>query len=95
MKEFRGAVKIIAMFLVAAAVAQELAKPSQERGWRGRLHFSVPYDFTLPTAQRLRQAYWNPDDDRIFTDRVLGVGWAVNVHTLLRRLGSLLQVRGS
>lgn len=95
MRELKGAIKIISAFLVAAAVAQELAKPSQERTWRGRLQFSVPYDFTIPTAERLREAYWNPNDDRIFTDRVLGAGWAVNLHALLRRLGALLQERNS
>ena len=89
MKEFKSAIKIIGVALVAAAVARELAKPAQERTWRGRLQFNVPYDFTIPSAQRLKEAYWNPDDDRIFTERVLGVGWAINAHALLRRIGAL------
>ena len=89
MKEVKAAIKIIGVALVAAAVAQELAKPAKERIWRGHLQFNVPYDFTLPSAQRLREAYWNPDNDHIFTDRVLGVGWAINAHALLRRIGAL------
>jgi hypothetical protein len=35
----------------------------------------------------LRQAYWNPRSPKIVTPRPLGVGWAVNIPTLLRRLG--------
>ncbi len=91
MKGFASVVRVIGISLLAAAVARELAKPASERTWRGHLRFSVPYDFTIPSVQRLREAYWNPDDDRIFTDRVLGVGWAINAHALLRRIGALPQ----
>lgn len=40
----------------------------------------VPYDFRPPTLQRIRDAYWNPRSDRLFSDRVFGVGWAINLH---------------
>jgi hypothetical protein len=30
--------------------------------------------------ERIRDAYWNPASDRLFSDRVFGVGWAVNLH---------------
>jgi hypothetical protein len=40
----------------------------------------VPYDFRPPTWQRIRDAYWNPSSDRLFSDRVFGVGWAVNLY---------------
>jgi hypothetical protein len=40
----------------------------------------VPYDFRPPTWDRIRDAYWNPRSDRLFSDRVFGVGWAVNLH---------------
>ena len=40
---------------------------------------SVPYDFRVPTFERFRDAYWDPDTDRVFTDKVIGVGWAVNI----------------
>ena len=66
--------------LVAAAVATELAKPESERTWEGRVLGVVPYDFRPPTLDRIRKAYWNPDSDRLFSDRVFGVGWALNLH---------------
>jgi len=52
-----------------------------------RLVVQRPYDFRLPTMDRLRQAYWNPRSPKVFTGRPLGVGWAINFPTALRRLG--------
>jgi hypothetical protein len=73
------------LFLTLAAVAQELNKPESERRWHGRVA-GVPYDFRFPTLRRFRDAYWNPNDDRLFTDRVVGIGWAINFAQLLPRL---------
>ena len=47
----------------------------------------VPYDFRFPTLQRLKDRFWNPDDPRIFTPHVFGVGWSINAYQLLRQLG--------
>jgi hypothetical protein len=74
----------VVMLLTMAAVAQELSKPEGERTWHGRVA-GVPYDFRWPTLRRFKEAYWNPNDERIFTDRVLGIGWAVNLAQLLPR----------
>src|SRR2546423_7101005 len=73
------------LFLTLAAVAQELNKPEGQRTWHGRVG-GVPYDFRFPTFKRFRDAYWNPADQRMFTDRVVGIGWAVNFAQLLPRL---------
>ena len=78
------------MGVAAAAIYQELQKPAEERTWQGRIGGLVPYDFRPPTPERLRQAYWNPDEPRIFTDRVLGLGWAVNFYSLLQVLNELM-----
>jgi len=75
----RNWIKLATAALVVAAVAQELRKPSSERTWHGRVAGFVPYDFRPPTIDRVRAAWWNPEDPRIFTDRVFGVGWAVNL----------------
>ena len=74
-----------ALFITIAAVTQELNKPEGERTWHGRVA-GVPYDFRRPSLQRLRDAYWNPQDPRVFTDKVIGVGWAVNFAQLIPRL---------
>jgi uncharacterized protein DUF5808 len=66
--------------LVVAAVATELAKPEEERTWQGRVLGFVPYDFRPPTWERIRAAYWNPESPHLFSDRVFGVGWALNLY---------------
>jgi hypothetical protein len=91
--------KLIGLGLMVAAVSQELAMPPEQRTWHGRVFDLVPYDFRPPTWQRVRDAYWNPDDERLFSDRVFGIGWAINMHrasVLLDRLfRSLLGTRGT
>ena len=76
--------KLASAALVVAAVAQELRKPSSERTWHGRVAGFVPYDFRPPTLERFREAWWDPDNPQIFTDRVFGVGWAINLGRLAR-----------
>jgi hypothetical protein len=80
LRRVRRLVRFAAFGLVVAAVATELSKPEPERTWEGRVLGVVPYDFRPPTWQRIRDAYWNPGSDRLFSDRVFGVGWAVNLH---------------
>lgn len=71
--------------LVAGALGQELRKPRREREWHGRVLRLVPYDFRPPTPARVRAAWWNRQDRRLFTDRPLGIGWSVNLARLFRR----------
>jgi Family of unknown function (DUF5808) len=80
----RKIVKLASAALVVAAVAQELRKPSSERTWHGRVAGFVPYDFRPPTLERFREAWWDPDNPQIFTDRVFGVGWAINLGRLAK-----------
>ena len=47
----------------------------------------IPYDWRAPTAARVRQRGWNPDDRRIFTPKVFGWGYSINFYELGRRLG--------
>ena len=76
----RRLVRLAVFGLMVAAVATELSKPAEERTWEGRVVGLVPYDFRPPTLQRMRDAYWNPLSDHLFSDRVFGVGWAINLH---------------
>ena len=79
--------RLSVMAAVAGALYVELRKPPEQRTWNGKLLGVIPYDFRLPSLESVRQAYWNPRSPKIFTARPLGVGWAVNIPTLLRRLG--------
>lgn len=76
----------VAVLTVAlAAVCQELEKPKEERTWQGKVGF-VPYDFRLPTIERIRLGYWNEDSTQIFSPEVIGLGWAINFHALLEKM---------
>ena len=65
------------------AIYQELKKPPTLRTWHGRVAGMVPYDFRVPTLAKIRKAYWNPDSDRVFSEHVVGVGWAIDGHTAI------------
>jgi hypothetical protein len=80
MRGVRRVVRLAVVAVVVGAVATELAKPEEERTWHGRVLGVVPYDFRPPTWARIRAAYWNPDSEQLFSDRVFGVGWAVNLY---------------
>jgi hypothetical protein len=74
-----------AITITVVAVCQELEKPKEAREWHGRVG-RVPYDFRLPTLERFMEAFWNPDDSRIFTTSALGIGWAINFYALLDKM---------
>ncbi len=88
MKDLMNTFRTLVWAALIAAVYQELRKPPEERTWHGKVGGIVPYDFRLPTLERVKAAYWDPSSDRIFTERVLGVGWAVNLPALIRWLQS-------
>ena len=80
LRNLRRLLRVAVFGLVVAAVATELSKPAEQRTWHGKVLDLVPYDFRPPTLQRIRDAYWNPESDNLFSDRVFGVGWAVNFY---------------
>jgi Family of unknown function (DUF5808) len=80
----------VSIGLLGAAVAKELRKPASERTWHGQLGGLVYYDFRPPTPTRVRESFWNPESDRLFTPTVFGVGYSVNLARLAREVRSSL-----
>jgi hypothetical protein len=72
---------ILAAVLVPPLVLRLLGRPRSGR------FLGVPYDFSAPTAAKLRRTAWNPADDRVLAPHVYGWGYSVNFHALGRRLG--------
>ena len=66
------------MGLAAAAIYKELKLPAEERTWHGEVAGFVPYDFRVPTMDRIRDRLWNPEGNLI-GPHVVGVGWALNL----------------
>ena len=71
--------------IAVTAVCQELEKPEEERHWHGKVGI-IPYDFRFPTLERLKQAYWNTESNQVFSDTVMGIGWAVNFYAILEKM---------
>ena len=53
----------------------------------------VPYDVRRLTLDRLRLAYWDPDNDALFTPHAFGAGYSLNFARLLRPVRHLLSRR--
>ncbi len=66
-----------------AAVMEQMKRPARERTWHGDV-MGIPYDFRPPSLGRMKDAWWDPDDPRVFTPRDFGVGWAINIPRLLQ-----------
>jgi len=93
-KDLYNLIRMLVWVTFFAALYQELRKPDAERTWQGKVAGIVPYDFRLPTIERLRAAYWDPSSDTVFTERVFGVGWAVNIPVAGRKLAALVEQYG-
>lgn len=83
--------RLVGIALVALVMVTELRKPSQERTWHGEVLGFVPYDLRPVTLERVRSAFWSPDDSRLLLPRAFGVGWSPNLGRLVR----LVQGRGA
>jgi len=91
MRDLLGAIRTLAWVAFIAALYQELRKPPAERTWHGKVAGIIPYDFRIPSFGRFRAAYWDPQSDTVFTDRVFGVGWAVNIPVAVRKLNEAVR----
>ncbi len=74
----RTLVSIFAVITVVYAV-----RTNQSHG----RFLGVPFEFRLPTLRRVKKRWWNPEDERVFTPHVFGVGWSINIPQAMNRLG--------
>jgi Family of unknown function (DUF5808) len=86
MKNLKRVITLVTVALGLAAVSEQLQQPKEARTWHGTV-LGVPYDFRFPTPARIKQRWWNPDDERLFTPHVFGIGWSVNLYRLLHGSG--------
>lgn len=76
----------------ALAILDQLVRDPEYRTWYGDV-FGVPYDFRPPTLDRVQRAVWSPDDPRLLTPHVFGVGWTLNAGRLYSLLADRIPVR--
>ena len=75
-------VMILSLFLVVAAINDQLRKPAEQRTWHGTV-FGFPYDFRMPTIERIQETMWNKNTSRVLMPHAFGVGWSINFYPLL------------
>lgn len=49
--------------------------------------FKIPYDFHLPTPEKIKSKLWNTEDENILQPHVFGIGWSVNLAAVCKKLG--------
>ena len=69
--------------LVVLALREQLRLPPEERTWHGRIAGGIPYDFRLPTAERIRATFWNKETSELLVPQAFGIGWTINLYPLL------------
>ncbi|AEE44241.1 DUF5808 domain-containing protein [Cellulomonas fimi] len=72
-------VRVVTIALAVTALVKELRTPADERQWHGKVVGFVPYEFRLPTFERVRARLWDPEAEHVLGPKVFGVGWTVNV----------------
>ena len=93
LRRLRSLAKLASLMLVGAALYKEFQQPSDQRRWHGRLFEVIPYDFRMPTLGRIKATYWNPHSPHLFSARVFGVGWTVNLYRAREKIRRLAQRR--
>ncbi len=86
MPSVRDIWRLILFVIGVIAVVQELRKPPDERTWHGKVVDFVPYDFRMPTVERMKSTYWNPGGPPL-SGKMFGVGWDPNFGWLANWLG--------
>jgi hypothetical protein len=82
--------QLVVLVVLVQALREQLERDPEDRTWFGRVG-PVPYDFRVPTLDRFLASYWNPDSQQLFSDKVVGIGWAVNFAQLWRIVNELRQ----
>ena len=84
MKKLKRFFLLFNLVIGAIAVYEQLKRDPLDRTWHGKALGVVPYDFRPPNPQRFMDAWWNPDDPRLFTARDFGIGWSINLHRVYK-----------
>ncbi len=88
MKGCKSLIRTAGFVLIVAAIVDQMRRPADERTWTGNV-LVFPYDFRMPTMNRIMERFWNPDDERLFTPHVFGVGWSINLYQVVKRFKAM------
>ena len=81
----------IGMILFATATVMYAVRNKKSHG----TFLKVPFDFRVPTPQKVRKHIWNPEDPRLFTPHIFGIGWVPNVYQVMQLVHQLRAACGA
>ncbi len=70
------------LVFVAIAIVEQMRRPPEERTWYGKIA-GIPYDFRIPTVERIRATFWNKDTSQVLVPQVFGIGWSINLYPII------------
>jgi hypothetical protein len=73
---------VLFLVYVAIAITQQLQRPPEDRTWYGKIA-GIPYDFRIPTVERIRATFWNKDTSQILLPQAFGIGWSINLYPIM------------
>lgn len=47
----------------------------------------MPMNWEKWDTEKALRTMWNPDDDTLFPPKIFGIGWTINLHAVLRKVG--------
>ncbi len=81
-RTLRTAVSLVGASMVGAAIVEQLRLPPEQRTWQGSV-LGIPYDFRLPTPERLRNTVWNKETSKVLVPHAFGMGWSINFYPIV------------
>jgi hypothetical protein len=73
---------VLFLVYIAIAITQQLQRPPEDRTWYGKIA-GIPYDFRIPTVERIRATFWNKDTSQILLPQAFGIGWSINLYPIM------------
>ena len=84
-----GLIRLALLVVVAGVVYAEVRKGPGDERLHGKSLGFVPYDLRPPALAQMARTYWDPNDPRVLTGRVSGIGWGVNLAAVVKRIRAL------
>jgi hypothetical protein len=81
-------IAFVGIGMIGAAIWEELKKPKAERTWHGAVGGVVPYDFRVPTPEKVVRNLWDPEGP-VVQPKTFGVGWDPNIGRIVTEVVSM------
>ena len=81
--------KLFTAMVVVGIIVEEIKKDDEAERWKGKSLGFVPYDLRPPALSKIKENYWDPTSDELFSGEVSGIGWAINFAALRKILSFL------